>query len=203
MSDDLCRPPPEPADGAHGYEREAEAFMARREESRVGASTVRGWARALPRGAAVLDLGCGHGVPVSEALIEKGCSVRGIDASPTLVSAFRARFPEAEVECARAEDSSFFGTTFDGIVAWGLIFLLEPETQELVLAKSARALEPGGQLLFTAPEQACEWEDALTGRRSISPGADAYGRILDEAGMELVAQLEDEGENHYYLAVKR
>lgn len=190
-------------DGASGYELEAREFMARRTESRIGARTVRGWVEHLPDGAAVLDLGCGHGVPISQALLEEGCSVWGIDASPTLVSAFRSRFPGVEVECARVERSSFFGRTFDGVLAWGLLFLLEPETQPLVLEKIAGALGDGGRLLFTAPEQACEWVDVLTARRSTSLGAEAYTRILNDVGMDVVDRLRDEGENHYYLAVKR
>lgn len=192
-----------PVDRANGYELAAQEFMLRRTDSPIGAANVRSWAESLPRDAAVLDLGCGHGVPISQALIQAGCSLRGVDASPTLVSAFRSRFPDAEVECARVEDSQFLESTFDGVVAWGLMFLLEPETQKLLLRKISGALERGGRLLFTAPEQECEWVDVLTKRRSVSLGAEAYSRILDEAGMVLMEQFQDEGGNHYYLAVKR
>lgn len=190
-------------DGANGYELGADEFMARRTRSRIGIPEVRDWAKALPPGAAVLDLGCGHGVPISQVLVEEGCSVWGIDASPTLVSAFRTRFPALEVERARVEDSPFFSRKFDGVIAWGVIFLLEPGTQTLVFEKISRALEPSGPLLFTAPEHVCEWVDVLTQRRSISLGAQAYAQILDGVGMDLVEQYQDEGENHYYLAEKR
>ena len=190
-------------DGANGYELGAQEFIVRRTESRIGVATVRSWAQGLPRGAAVLDLGCGHGVPISQVLMEEGCAVWGIDASPTLVSLFRTRFPGVDVECARVEDSQFFRRTFDGVVAWGLMFLLEPGTQPLVLEKISRALEQGGRLLFTAPEQVCEWVDVLTERLSVSLGAVAYRRVLDEVGMDLLEQTHDEGDNHYYLAVKR
>ena len=53
-------------DEANGYELGAKEFMARRTESRIGIPEVRDWAKALLRGAAVLDLGCGHGVPISQ-----------------------------------------------------------------------------------------------------------------------------------------
>ena len=190
-------------DRANGYEREAAEFMARRTDSRIGVAEVRRWARGLPPGAVVLDLGCGHGVPMSQALMDEGCAVWGVDASPTLVTAFRARFPGVEVECGRVEDSLLFSRTFDGVLAWGLMFLLEPETQSLVLERAAAALDAGGQMLFTAPAQLCEWVDVLTGRRSASLGAEAYIRILAGAGMDLLEQYEDEGENHYFLAAKR
>jgi 2-polyprenyl-3-methyl-5-hydroxy-6-metoxy-1,4-benzoquinol methylase len=190
-------------DVANGYELAAEEFIARRSDSRIGISEVRDWAKALPRGASVLDLGCGHGVPISQVLIEEGCSVWGVDASPTLVSAFQVRFPAFEVECAPVEASQFFSKKFDGVVAWGLVFLLERATQALLFEKISNALAPTGRLLFTAPRQTCEWMDILTQRHSVSLGADAYRRILEDCGMALVDQLQDEGENHYYLAEKR
>jgi 2-polyprenyl-3-methyl-5-hydroxy-6-metoxy-1,4-benzoquinol methylase len=64
---------------------------------------VRTWARSLPRGGAILDLGCGAGVPISEALNDEGFVVYGIDASPTLAAAFRRRFPRAHLACEAIE----------------------------------------------------------------------------------------------------
>jgi 2-polyprenyl-3-methyl-5-hydroxy-6-metoxy-1,4-benzoquinol methylase len=63
----------------------------------------------LSAGATVLDLGCGTGLPISQALIERGFNVYGVDASPTIVAVFRANFPNTPVECAAVEDSDFFG----------------------------------------------------------------------------------------------
>jgi hypothetical protein len=42
----------------------------------------------------------------------------------------------------------------------------------------------------------------MTGRKSISLGAETYQRILVAEGLALVAQRRDEGENYYYLALK-
>jgi 2-polyprenyl-3-methyl-5-hydroxy-6-metoxy-1,4-benzoquinol methylase len=58
----------------------ATSFVAVR--SRIGAATVRSWARSLPPGAAILDLGCGSGVPIAQALLADGFDVHGVDASP-------------------------------------------------------------------------------------------------------------------------
>jgi cyclopropane fatty-acyl-phospholipid synthase-like methyltransferase len=55
---------------------------------------VRTWAKALPPGAAVLDLGCGHGVPISQALIEDGFEAYRIETSERMTAAFRERFPQ-------------------------------------------------------------------------------------------------------------
>ena len=187
-------------DRSNGWEGVAQSFIAGR--SRIGTATVRAWARALPAGASILDLGCGTGVPVSEVLIGDGFTVYGVDASPSLTAAFRRRFPAAPVACESVEESGFFDRRFDGVVAIGLLFLLSAETQRHVLRRVAAALNPGGRLLFTAPEEDCTWADVLTGRVSRSLGAKAYGEVLARAGLAVVGSHVDEGENYYYDAVR-
>src|SRR3954462_4923429 len=121
------------ADKSNGYEDIAEAFTRVRTVS-IGPNVVRKWAKGLRPGASVLDLGCGNGVPISEVLIQEGFAVHGVDASATLGAKFRERFPNATVECASVEDSAFFHRRFDAVVAWGLMFLLSPETQRNLIA---------------------------------------------------------------------
>ena len=160
------------------------------------------WSQTLPSGATVLDLGCGTGVPISQALIERGFKVYGVDASATIVAAFRARFPSVPVECAAVEDSDFFARTFDGVVAWGLFFLLDSEVQRGLIKKVAGVLQSGGRLLFTAPNESGSWPDVMTGRCQFSLGYEEYRKALEAEGMLLVGTHRDEGENHYYLAQK-
>jgi len=107
---------PIPPDKSNGYEAAAERFMCAR-IPRKGAVTVRRWRQILSRRCSVLDLGCGHGVPVSQTLIEQGFTIYGVDASRKLVAAFRNRFPDASAECSAVEDSEFFGLRFDGVIA--------------------------------------------------------------------------------------
>jgi 2-polyprenyl-3-methyl-5-hydroxy-6-metoxy-1,4-benzoquinol methylase len=184
-----------------GYNAIAEEFIRCRNPT-IGVAVLRAWARNLPPGAAVLDLGCGHGIPISQVLIEEGFELYGVDASPVLVKEFRQRFPDTPVACEAVEESAFFGRTFDGVVAWGLVFLLEPETQLSLMGRVASVLNAGGRFLFTAPEQVCTWTDVLTGRPSNSLGAEAYRSALADVGLSLVAEPEDEGGNHYYEARK-
>lgn len=171
--------------------------------SRIGAQLVRNWARAnLPAGAQILDVGCGSGVPIAEGLMADGFGVWGVDASPRLVAAFRARFPQAPVACEAAQDGALFDRSFDGVIAVGLLFLLAAEDQRRVIARLAAALAPGGRLLFSAPLEACEWDDSLTGRRSLSLGRVAYAELLEEVGLCLAGTCCDEGGNTYFEAVK-
>lgn len=190
-----------PKDISSGYELVAQRFMSAR-NPRIGVETVRDWSALLPRGAAVLDLGCGHGVPISRTLLEHGFDLFGIDASKTLIGAFGERFPAAHAECSSVEESGLFGRTFDGVVAWGLLFLLPSGAQQAVIRKVAGALNREGRFLFTAPREAITWTDVLTGRESISLGRDAYRKMLGDEGLLLVGEQRDEGDNHYYFASK-
>lgn len=189
-------------DGSNGWDDIADIFIAARDRSVIGADVVRAWTRHLPRGAAVLDLGCGTGVPIAQVLGEEGFSVYGVDASPTLLAEFRRRFPRMHAACEPVETSAFFGRRFEGVVAIGLVFLLPADVQRSLILKAASALGPGGRFLFTAPAQACTWADLMTGRESRSLGADAYTELLAEAGLVLAGNATDEGANHYVHAVK-
>jgi hypothetical protein len=93
--------------------------------------------------------------------------------------------------------------TFEGVLAWGLLFLLEPVAQALVIEKVAGALHPGGRFLFTAPKEPLEWLDAMIGRQSQSLGAQTYERLLRDAGLTGVAEAQDEGANDYYFVERR
>jgi SAM-dependent methyltransferase len=194
-------------DSSNGYEAIANIYIAGRgTRSRVGdsigAAVVKAWADAFPPGATVLDLGSGPGEPSTRILQEAGLTTYAVDASPTMVAAFRERFPGVPIERNTVEASEFFNRTFRGVLAWGLLFLLDPAAQALVIEKVARALEPQGRFLFTAPRQPLEWLDAMTGRRSQSLGEHTYARLLRDAGLTWVADAQDEGENHYYFVEK-
>lgn len=184
----------------NGYDDLAEVFGRGRVRSPVGASQVRGWASSLGPGAEVLDVACGVGIPITQAIVDAGCRVHAIDASPRMIEQFKINVPDVPVCCEAVETMTHFGRLFDGVVAWGLVFLLAPDAQHTAIARLAGAVRPGGQLLFTAPWQVGEWKDALTGRDSHALGVDVYRCLIDDAGLTLVREFDDEGENHYYQA---
>lgn len=191
-------------DRSNGYEHIATRFIKIRGQAvnGIGTSTVRNWIKALPQGSAVLDLGCGTGIPISKVLIDEGMTVYGIDASATLIEAFRQNFPGSPVVCEPVEDSLLFNRKFDAIISWGLMFLLSENTQKKVIQKAGDALLAGGKLLFTAPYQETEWKDVMTGQCSISLGAEKYKELLSASGLSLIEEFEDEGGNHYFSAIK-
>ncbi len=194
-------------DLSNGYEGVAAEFLAgrgRAPSTAVGTRAVRDWARRLPLGSTVLDLGCGTGLPITKVLVTEGLKVYGVDAAPTLVEAFRHNLPEIPVACESVLDSLFFDRMFDGAIAWGLIFLLLPDEQRRLIQRVAEVLVPGGRFLFTSSvgTEPLVWIDAMTGLESRSLGAAEYRKLLSEAGLRVAPEYEDEGQNHYFDATK-
>lgn len=192
-------------DRSNGYEGVAEQFLSSRGSRRsegVGVAEVRSWAQALRRGAAVIDLGCGPGFPITEVLVSEGLNVFGVDAAPSFVQAFRRNLPNTPVVCEAVQDSRFFDRTFDGVLVWGLMFLLCPEDQRRLIQRIADILVPGGRLLFTSVAEPLVWNDAMTGLESCSLGAEEYRRQLLSVGISISDEYEDVGQNHYFDASK-
>ncbi len=96
---------------------------------------IREWARTIPRGSSILNLGSDERVPIARVLTDEGFTMYGVDA-PAI------------------EDSEFFNRTFDGVIALGVMSGLPPPMQSIVIGKVARALRRGGKFLFTAPQHA-------------------------------------------------
>jgi len=194
-------------DSSNGYESVSAAWLARRgnEKARsgaIGVKEVRKWAKTLPRGGSVIDLGCGPGFPITVLLVEEGLQVFGIDAAPSLVEAFRHNLPGTPIVCESVLESRFFDRTFDAVLSIGLMFLLKAEEQHCLIRRFADILVPGGRLLFTSTAKPHVWNDGMTGMESISLGAEEYRRRLSAVGLSVTNEFEDEGENHYFEGLK-
>jgi SAM-dependent methyltransferase len=83
------------------------------------------------------------------------------------------------------------------------MFLLSPDDQRRLIQRIADILVPDGRLLFTSPAEPAVWNDVLTGLASRSLGAAEYRRQLSAVGLFIASEYEDEGQNHYFDALKR
>ena len=142
------------------------------------------------------------GFPITEVLVAERLDVFALDAAPSFVQAFRRNLPNTPVVCEAVQDSTFFGRTFGGVLAWGLIFLLSAEHQRRLIQSIADILVPGGRLLFTSTAEPLIWNDAMTNLESRSLGAEGYRRQLSAIGLSVTSEYEDEGQNHYFDASK-
>jgi cyclopropane fatty-acyl-phospholipid synthase-like methyltransferase len=132
-----------------GYDKILDWYVAARRPF-IGVSDVAQFVRPLAPGQRVLDLGCGDGIPISRLLLQNGLDLFALDSSSRMIERFRANFPDTPAQCARIQDSDFFNTSFDAVVAWGVFFYLAQADQEDAIAKVSKSLHTGGRFLFTS-----------------------------------------------------
>lgn len=133
-------PPPDTAAAARPDHWSASGYAATaRFVSDLGGPVVALLAPAA--GERILDLGCGDGA-LTEALVAAGAEVVGVDASPDMAAAARARGLDARVGDGAA---LAFAAEFDAVFSnAALHWMTDPAA---VLAGVARALRPGGRFV--------------------------------------------------------
>jgi SAM-dependent methyltransferase len=100
------------------------------------------------RGERVLDAGAGGGL-LTRQLVELGCEVTAVDASPAMVEQLRRLTPD--VRLAKLEDADLGDGVFDQVLAIGVLnFVTDPDG---ALRRLCRAVKPGGTLVL----QVTEW----------------------------------------------
>ncbi len=143
-------------------------------------------------GECILDLGCGDGVLTTELALS-GAHLTGVDASPELVNAARARGVTAQVMDGHA---LVFDEAFDAVFSnAALHWMREPDR---VLAGIRRALRPGGRFVaeFGAHGNVARIVAALQAARAAHghggspfewyfPTADAYADRLRQHGFQV------------------
>jgi SAM-dependent methyltransferase len=160
----------------------------------------------LPAHSRILDVGCGNGVPISEALLNAGHRVVGLDSSAGMLARFRVNLPGTLIVRGDARRCPFVDGCFDAAISWGMIFHLTPADQAAAFASVSRALKPSAPFLFTATEIEGVDNTGVTGtmngvtfRYYAVPG---YQNLIEEHGLVLVNIHDDPGVSTYYLTRK-
>jgi ubiquinone/menaquinone biosynthesis C-methylase UbiE len=104
----------------------------------------------LPRGARVIDLGCGSGV-FTDLLRRAAYDALGLDISPKLIALGRSRYPGLDLIEGDAENLPFGSASFDGVLLSGLVHHF-PDPQRLA-AETFRILKPGGRFMAFDPNR--------------------------------------------------
>ncbi|BAL94630.1 class I SAM-dependent methyltransferase [Rubrivivax gelatinosus] len=102
----------------------------------------------LPPGARVLDLGCGSGRPMAEAVAERGLRVTGVDQSASMLALARARLPGHDWRLARLEGFEPDGP-YAAALAWDSLFHIPRAAHAAILRRVRAALAPGARFMLT------------------------------------------------------
>jgi ubiquinone/menaquinone biosynthesis C-methylase UbiE len=132
-----------------GYDRMAEQYLATRDPYDPLALTALEDLTSLPTGAAVLDLGCGAGVPVTRWLADRGFTVTGVDVSARQLELARTNVPDGTFLKADMTKLAFAPESLDAVVAFHSIIHVPRAEHPALLADIHRCLKPEGLFLAT------------------------------------------------------
>jgi cyclopropane fatty-acyl-phospholipid synthase-like methyltransferase len=168
-----------------GYDRVAERYLSTKDpEDTPTLEALEDLARGLPPESAVLDLGCGAGIPATRWLAQR-FTVTGVDISARQLELARQRVPTADFLKADMTDLHFAPETFDAVVALHSIIHV-PRTEHLTLLQNIRRwLKPGGAFLATLSVGELEGEEGHAVeplRRGGQPEDAARGRLRGRLG---------------------
>ncbi len=171
-----------------GYNRCAAGYAeARAEEAHPELDLLR---ERLYDGAAVLDLGCGSGVPITRSLAEN-FSVTGVDTSSEMVRLARANVPEARFLHADITSVELPASSFDAVVAFYSVFHLPREEHNDLFRRVRGWLKPAGYLMCTLTRysEAAYTEDDFFGETMYwsNYGMSEYADMLTGLGFTLLS----------------
>jgi hypothetical protein len=132
------------------YERNAKTYVVDRRDVKWDESAwLDRFIGLLPQDATILDIGCGCGEPIAGYVINRNFRVEGVDASQTLISHCRERFPEQRWHVADMRDLAL-GRTFQGLLAWDSFFHLSHDDQRRMFPIFRTHAASGAALMFTS-----------------------------------------------------
>jgi SAM-dependent methyltransferase len=142
--------------------------------------------RGLPKGARILDLGSGTGLPYDKYLAGKGFRVTGVDFSPKHLLLARKNVPQAEYILGDFSEVVVPPGSFDAVTAFYSIFHLPRGEHPALFQRMHRWLKPGGWILLTlgTGDMECDEEVNWLGAPMLwsSYPPEENLRILEKAG---------------------
>ncbi len=148
----------------------------------------------LAKGAEVLELGCGSGIPTTQRLAEK-FAVTGVDISAKQADLAKQNVPNAKFIHADMTKLDFPEGRFDAAAAFYAMIHVPRDEQAKLLGKIAEWLRPGGYLVATMGANATEAyfsEDFLgTPMYWSNFDSETNRRLVQEAGLTILSAEEE------------
>ena len=131
-----------------GYNAIATEYLAARQEDSEDVQLLQELVQRLPRGAKVLDAGCGSGVPVTR-ILSQSFEVTGVDFSEEQIRLARQFVPQAQFFCQDLTQLAFPDDFFDAICSYYAIIHIPRQEHRQLLHNFHRMLKPSGLALLS------------------------------------------------------
>ena len=153
---------------------------------------------------AVLDLGCGNGFPIAEAVAPLVDDYVGVDSSGVLLDEFKANLPAATAILSPIESVDLADQQFDLVFSFGCIFHLTPEAQRDALGIASGAVKSGGVLTFNSGTDEGYTTGHVGGHEldHWSLGEPAYIELLTNHGLNYRGSQMGRGQNLFFTFKK-
>jgi SAM-dependent methyltransferase len=176
-----------------GYDLVSRAYRADDEDDGPYAGWLELLEKRVESRSAVLDLGCGCGMPVARRLARR-YAVTGVDLSPVQITRARELVPDATFVCADMTATRFPDESFSAITCLFALIHLPVADQPTFLRSVRRWLRPGGLFLATVGHRAWtglekDWLGVKGGDMWWSHAdVSTYRRWFAEAGLQIESE---------------
>ena len=141
----------------------------------------------LPAKGHVFDLGCGHGRPIMQALLDAGFRVTGVDLSVSQLVQARRFCPSAGLAAADL-GALPVKATFDGAIVWDSLFHLPRAAHAAFFEELGGRLKPGAPTLISVGGSADEFTAPMFEHEffysGFAPGESMH--LVRSAGFEIL-----------------
>jgi 2-polyprenyl-3-methyl-5-hydroxy-6-metoxy-1,4-benzoquinol methylase len=172
---------------AESYNKIADEYVQRHGYVGLSVPTLNRFVALLPKGAKVLDVGCGGGQD-AKFLDEHGCEVLGIDVSTKMIALAEAHAPKVNFEVADLMTLPDLAES-DAIWCYRVFHHVPLTEQDAFLEKLSRLLKNGGILCLTSnvSETGADYEAFDSGNDSLLKKrltAESFRELLIRHGFE-------------------
>jgi len=173
-----------------GYTKIAKRYHDQRNKYPSNA-LLKKFSRILSKGA-VLDMGCGAGVPVAEFLVDKRYDVTGIDFAKGMIDLAKKHVPNARFIRMDMTKMKFKPNSFDGCVSFYAIIHVPREKHKGVYKTLHKIIRPGGVLLInTGGHESKGSEDYAENYLNVPMFWSYYGpkqslKMIKDAGFDIL-----------------
>lgn len=194
-----------------GYNQIADRYLAARKNDTENVRLLEDLITRLPKGAKVLDAGCGAGIPIGQMLSEK-FEVTGVDFSEAQIELAKKNVPNAHFICDDMTRLKFPANSFDAITSYYAIIHVPREEHQALLADFHTLLKPGGYALLClgAEHLIDDFDNDFFGARMYWSHFDkeTYIQILEGCGFiihwaDLVPDETCEGAAHLFVLAQK